>query len=225
VTFRASAPARRGKLTREAARREAVDVLTIAAAVAGYAAGQVGDGLGPVEARRAVVEAAAELEAAASSLRRLARLDPLDRPERRRLVAGLAASGMSQRAIAGAVGVDKRTVWDDLQRSRRGLPRLAEVPGADRGDPPPMGSEKPLPLGGGLGGGEPPGGLLVADCGEGVVEGVLLVFERGEIALGVTDGMIVHSQGPFLVRPRITALVAPPGPLVLSGPRVPAGNG
>ena len=91
-------------------------MLTITAVIAAYAAGQVGDGLGPVEARRAVVEAAAELEAAASSLRRLARLDRLDPAGRRALVADLAASGWSHRRIAEAVGVAKRTVWGDLHR-------------------------------------------------------------------------------------------------------------
>jgi len=179
VTSRAATPARRGKLTREAARREAVDALTIASAVAAYSARSIGNGLSPEQARAATLTTAVELEHIAGTLRRLARLDLLDRPERRRLVAELAATGMSQRAIAAAVGVDKRTVWDDLQRSRRELPRLAEVPGADRGDPRQMRREEALPLGGGLGGGYPPGGLLGADRGEGVIEGVLLVSERG----------------------------------------------
>jgi transposase len=116
VTSRAATPARRGKLTREAARREAVDVLTVASAVAAYSARSIGNGLSPAEASRAALATAAELEHVAGTLRRLARLDRLDPPERRRLVAELAASGMSQRAIAAAVGVDKRTVWGDLHR-------------------------------------------------------------------------------------------------------------
>lgn len=91
-------------------------MLTITAAIAAYAAGRVGNGLGPEQARQAVADAAAELEAAAAALRRLARLDRLDPAGRRRLVAELAASGMSQRAIGRAVGVSKRTVWGDLHR-------------------------------------------------------------------------------------------------------------
>ena len=122
---RAPTPVRRPRPSPEAARREAVDTLTIAAAVAAYAAGQIGNGLGPEEARRAAVEAAAELEAVAGTLRRLARLDRLDPAGRRRLVADLAASGMSQRRIAAAVGVSKRTVFDDLRATpaRRGTGR------------------------------------------------------------------------------------------------------
>jgi hypothetical protein len=189
-------------------------VLTVASAVAGYAAGQIGNGLGPEEARRAALDAAGELELIAGTLRRiaLARLGP---PERRRLVAELAASGMSQRRIAAAVGVAKRTVWGDLHRlaavkvapaRRADLPRLAEVLNADRGEPPKMGREELLPLDGRLGDRDPPGGLLVADRGEGIIESGVLVADGGEVPFGVADGMIVHSQGSVLVRPRITAL-------------------
>ena len=48
-------------------------MLTITEAIAAYAAGRVGNGLGPEQARQAVADAAAELEAAAAALRRLAR--------------------------------------------------------------------------------------------------------------------------------------------------------
>jgi hypothetical protein len=104
-------------LAREAARRRAVDVLRLAAAIAEYGAGQVGNGLGPDQARRAVVDAAAELEAAAAALRRLARLDRLDPAGRRRLAAELAADGISQRQIAARLGVTKKVIWDDLRRA------------------------------------------------------------------------------------------------------------
>jgi DNA-directed RNA polymerase specialized sigma24 family protein len=104
-------------LAREAARRRAVDVLRLAAAIAEYGAGQVGNGLGPEEARRAVVDAAAELEAVAAALRRLARPDRLDRAGRRRLAADLAAGGLSQEAIAARLGVARSTVWSDLRRA------------------------------------------------------------------------------------------------------------
>jgi transposase len=127
VTSRAATPARRGKLTREAARREAVDVLTVASAVAAYSARSIGNGLSPAEASRAALATAAELEHIAATLRRLARLDLLDRAERRRLVAELAATGMSQRAIAAAVGVDKRTVWGDLHGLATNVPHPGRV--------------------------------------------------------------------------------------------------
>jgi hypothetical protein len=79
VPPRAPTPVRRPTPRPEAARREAASVLTITAAIAAYAAGRVSNGLGPEQARRAVVDAAAELEAAAAALRRLARLTPADR--------------------------------------------------------------------------------------------------------------------------------------------------
>lgn len=94
------------------ARRQSVTVLRLAASIAAYAAGQIGNGLGPAEARRAALDAADELETAAVRLRRLTRLD---RAQRRELVAALAAEGWSQQRIAELVGVDKRTVWNDLR--------------------------------------------------------------------------------------------------------------
>ena len=130
---RASTPVRRGTLTREAARRQAVDTLTIASDLAAYAAGQIGNGLSPEQARRAAIDAAAELENLAGTLRRLARLDRPDPAGRRRLVADLAASGMSQRRIAAAVGVSKRTVFDDLRATpaRRGTERGSRLAAPD----------------------------------------------------------------------------------------------
>ena len=105
-------------LAREAARRRAVDVLRVAEAVARYGAEAVGNGLGPEEARRAVVEAAAELEMIAGNLRRLARTAPrLDPAGRRALAVDLAADGISQRQIAARLGVTKKVVWDDLRRA------------------------------------------------------------------------------------------------------------
>jgi Homeodomain-like domain len=104
-------------LTREAARRRAVNTLRVAEAVARYGAEAVGNGLGPEEARRAAVEVAVELEHVAATLRRLARTARLDPAGRRVLVVDLAASGLSQRAIAARLGVSKRTVFDDLRRA------------------------------------------------------------------------------------------------------------
>ncbi len=107
-------PAERGT------RARVVDLLRIAEGIAGYAARSLGNGLEPEEARRAALEAAAELEAAAASLRRLARparpdpvADPARRDEaaRRRAAAlELAAAGWPSRAIAERVGVSPETV-------------------------------------------------------------------------------------------------------------------
>ncbi len=57
-------------------RARVVDLLRIAEGIAGYAARSVGNGLEPEAARRAALEAAGDLEAAAASLRRLARPGP-----------------------------------------------------------------------------------------------------------------------------------------------------
>ena len=63
-------PAERGT------RARVVDLLRIAEGIAGYAARSVGNGLEPEAARRAALEAAGDLEAAAAALRALARPDP-----------------------------------------------------------------------------------------------------------------------------------------------------
>ena len=54
--------AARREPSREAARRQAVTTLEVAGAVASYAARSIGNGLSPEAARRAVIDAAAELE-------------------------------------------------------------------------------------------------------------------------------------------------------------------
>ena len=79
-------------------------------AIAGYAARSVGNGLEPEEARRAALEAAADLEAAAAALRRLARPDPVaDSAARRAAALELAAAGWPARAIAERLGVNPET--------------------------------------------------------------------------------------------------------------------
>ena len=100
-------PAERGT------RARAVDTLKIASAVASYAARSLGNGLEPEEARRAALEAAADLEAAASALRRLARPDPVADPgaaRRRALALELTAAGWPRQAIAERLGVTAETV-------------------------------------------------------------------------------------------------------------------
>ncbi len=54
-------------------RGRVVTVLRVGESVCAYAAVSIGNGLGPEEARRAALEAAAELETVASRLRVLAR--------------------------------------------------------------------------------------------------------------------------------------------------------
>ena len=89
-------------------RGRVVDLLRIAESIAGYAAGQVGNGLGQAEARSAAVDVAADLEVIASRLRELARLD-LDAAGRRALALELAAAGWSRQAIAERLGVTAET--------------------------------------------------------------------------------------------------------------------
>ena len=79
-----------------AARRRAVDTLRVAEGIAGYAARSLGNGLEPGAARRAALEAAADLERAAAALRRLARPNPVADP-------GAAIIGPVNEAVPGGV--------------------------------------------------------------------------------------------------------------------------
>lgn len=91
-------------------RARVVDLLRIAEGIAGYAARSLGNGLEPEEARRAVAEAALELEQITATLRRLARPDPVaDSAARRAVALELAASGWPARAIAERLGVNPET--------------------------------------------------------------------------------------------------------------------
>ena len=100
----------------QAARRQAADTLRIAAASAEYASRAVADGLSPEAARQAALDAAAELEVIAGTLRRLTRPRPdLDAAGRRALAVALAGRGLSQRQIAARVGRSERRVWDYLR--------------------------------------------------------------------------------------------------------------
>lgn len=103
-----SAAAAHKRLLREAARRrEAVNLLRIAECMCRYAASELGNGLGPAEARAAAAEAAGELAMVAESLRRLTRLGPA---ERRARAVQLAALGWSKHRVAVALGVSDRAV-------------------------------------------------------------------------------------------------------------------
>ena len=117
--------ARRETPTDDAARRSAVTVLRLAEAIAGYAAAQLGDGLGPEQARAAARAAADELAETVATLRRLAGLTTGERRER---AARLIASGMSQRQAAERLGVSRRTIAVDL-RQRAAFQRSPGVNG------------------------------------------------------------------------------------------------
>ena len=106
----------RKRNVREAARRrEALTVLQIAEATARYGASVLANGSGPVEARAAAVEVAAELSMAAEALRRLTRLGPSERRARARQ---LAALGWPKHRIAVQLGVSDVTVFNYLRRDR-----------------------------------------------------------------------------------------------------------
>lgn len=97
----------RDRLARAAARRRAADVLRLAALAAGYAAGQVSDGLGPVEAEVAVRQAAETLIEVVMELRELAPLEP---GEMREAAAEMAGLGIPRREIARRLGLTVGTV-------------------------------------------------------------------------------------------------------------------
>jgi predicted transcriptional regulator len=82
-------------------------MLAIAEATCRYAAAQLGNGIGPAEARAAALFTAGELELVAGALRRLTRLDG---PQRRALAVKLHALGIGTRQIAATVGVSERSV-------------------------------------------------------------------------------------------------------------------
>ena len=93
-------------------------MLRLAEAAAGYAAGQVSNGLDPQAARQVTADAASELVALARVLRRLARLSPADRrrEQRAELARKLRGEGLPVRVIAARLGVTHPTVLRDLGR-------------------------------------------------------------------------------------------------------------
>ena len=112
-----TASAERERLAREAARRrQAVTLLRIGECACRYAAQQLsngtGSGTGPLEARAAAMEAAAELVVVAEAVRRLAALEP---GERRALAVQLASAGWSMREVAERVGVSESAVYGYLR--------------------------------------------------------------------------------------------------------------
>lgn len=82
-------------------------MLQIAACTTTYAASQLGNGLGPDEAREVAVFTAGELALVAESLRRLTRLSG---PERRARAVQLVGLGWSKHRVAVALGVSDSAV-------------------------------------------------------------------------------------------------------------------
>lgn len=81
-------------------------MLRLAAVAAGYAAGQVSDGLGPVEAQVAVRQAAQTLIEVVLELRELVPVEP---GEVRAAAAEMAGLGIPRREIARRLGITEST--------------------------------------------------------------------------------------------------------------------
>jgi hypothetical protein len=105
-----SADAARMRLARQAARRrEAVRALRLGEATCAYTAQELGNGLDPGAARRAAMEAAAELAEVAEVLRRSVRPTRFEREWMARQWMDLGF--LSARQVADRLGVSERTVW------------------------------------------------------------------------------------------------------------------
>jgi hypothetical protein len=110
MTSPASARGLARRAAREAARRrEAAELLRLVESLAGYAAGQLANGIGRGQARRVGLEAAEELSVAAVALRRLTRLSSA---ERRAEAARLRGLGYGTQQIADRLGVSMHSAWN-----------------------------------------------------------------------------------------------------------------
>jgi hypothetical protein len=110
---------KQARARRAAERREAAALLRLVAQMAAYGAVQVSDGLAPADARAAIGELAAELDAAAVRLRRMARPGSPGSAERRTVVRLLFAQGMSGTQVAARVGLSERTVYEYRRQDLR----------------------------------------------------------------------------------------------------------
>jgi DNA-directed RNA polymerase specialized sigma24 family protein len=121
-TFCGSDRCKQARARRAAERREAVTLLRLVADLSSYGAAKVGNGLSPADAITALRELAAELDAAAIRLRRIARPGPA---ERRQVVRLLSAQGLTGPEVAARVGLSEKSVY--RYRSRpAGPPRSPE---------------------------------------------------------------------------------------------------
>jgi hypothetical protein len=95
--------------------------------MAAYGAREVSNGLTPADARAAIGELAAELDAAAVRLRRMARPGSPGSAERRMVVRLLFAQGMSGSQVAARVGLSDKTCY--RLRARQAGPERSQEPG------------------------------------------------------------------------------------------------
>jgi hypothetical protein len=129
----AAQSARRERLARQAARRQAVTALQIAECGIRYTISVLANGTGPAEARSAVVEMAAELVAVADVLRQTARLcphcgKPIDttpRPGRRRIYCGDPCRWKRGHQRAADLGLSRRSSVNGPS-GLPGAPRMIE---------------------------------------------------------------------------------------------------
>jgi hypothetical protein len=109
---------KQARARRASERREAAALMRLVAQMANYGAREVSNGLTPADARAAIGELAAELDAAAVRLRRIARPGPA---ERRMVIRLLFAQGMSGAQVAARVGLSEKSVY--RYRARPAGPR------------------------------------------------------------------------------------------------------
>ncbi len=87
-------------------------MLQIAECTCRYAAGQIGNGTGPAEARETALFVAGELVVVAEALRRLTRLGPA---ERRARAVQLVSLGWDKHRVAAQLGISDRTMRNYLR--------------------------------------------------------------------------------------------------------------
>lgn len=104
---------RKRRVRAAARRREAVTLLNVAGGTIHYCVRQLGNGIGPEEARLVAAEAAEELAVVARELRRLTRLGPA---ERRVLARQLVALGMTRHEAAVRLGLSDSAVRSYLRQ-------------------------------------------------------------------------------------------------------------
>ena len=104
-------------------RQQAIRALRFIESGAGYAAGQLANGLTPEQAQEAVLEMAAELSRTAEHLGGLAGESRLPDVDRRALATWLSGLGVPRREIAGRLGVPVGVVKNYLRQPPVKAPR------------------------------------------------------------------------------------------------------
>jgi DNA-directed RNA polymerase specialized sigma24 family protein len=114
---------RKRRAREDGRRRQAVALLNVAGGMMHYAVRQLGNGIGPEQARAVAADAAGELAVLAAELRRLTRLGP---EQRRALAVRMVALGMTRHEAAIRLGVSDATVRNYLA-GRRGTGRASQA--------------------------------------------------------------------------------------------------